>query len=481
VTSDAPRSVQRPGPGSDEDREHAHQDPDTLTPEALELEVNALLHWLEDDRIALRPGQKATTTPDFCRKWGGRAERQSPLERSWEQLMPPPTSEWDAERREQRLFLKMLPHRLRRVVNRVFNTHHRGALLDLITDELGRRAAERGRVFETVSEGDDVVPLYEPRAYVPGCDHETILREMAEDGGFLLRLFKLAKATARQARAINMWTSPLGAVDAGQVRLPRAGAVELEAIVGLVATPLPHRPPEGLLIGLAQRFWGLGERMRAQRVLDWGAGNSAFTAALLSTSASAPCSPADAEAQGEERPFTVDEIEVLGDSPPECPFVSRSHSAPRGRVYDFVLIQLPPPCANRGGYRDRCKGLFAGRSNQERLRDLGRLGLARWIPSAPRLVRGILESVEAVGSLAILVPLFEVAAPRGEARSALLEARASIVEILQCMGVAVTHDFETPGHEALEPWSCLVASMTGGGCVDDAEDDQTIEEILRAV
>jgi hypothetical protein len=85
-----------------------------------------------------------------------------------------------------------------------------------------------------------------------------------------------------------------------------------------------------------------------------------------------------------------------------------------------------------------------------------------------------------VGSLAILVPLFDVAAPRREARSALLEARASIVEILRCMGVAVTHDFETSGHEA-EPWSCLVASMTGGGCVDDAEDDETIEEILRAV
>jgi hypothetical protein len=248
-----------------------------------------------------------------------------------------------------------------------------------------------------------------------------------------------------------------------------------------VTTPLPHRPPEGLLVGVAQRFWTLGKSMRHQRVLDWGAGNSAFTAALLATSSPRHPSGSDTEAQAEECPFTVDEIEVLGDSPPDSSFVSRTHSIPRGRVYDFVLIQLPPPCANRGGYRDRHKGLFAGRSHQERLRDLGRLGLARWIASAPRLVRRILESVRAVGSLAILVPLFEVVASRGEARPALLEAHASIVEILRCMGLAVTHDFETPRHEALEPWSCLIASKTGGGCMNDAEDDETLEEILRAV
>jgi hypothetical protein len=426
---------------------------------------------------AARP---SVTTPDVWRMSMPRCGTQNPTQQSWEHLMPPPTSEWDAERREQRLHLKMLPRRLRRIVSRVFNTHHRGALLDLITNEVQGRAAERGRLFETIAEEELLQIIYHPRDYVPGPDEETILREMAEDGAFRLRLFKLAKATTKQARAINTWTSRLGAVDPLQVRLPRAGIVRLEEALGLVATPLPHRPPEGLLIGLAQRFWTLG-RMRPQRVLDWGAGNSAFTAALLATSSPRHPSVSGTKATVKEHTFTVDEVDVLGDSPPESSFVSRSHSVPRGRVYDFVLIQLPPPCANRGGYRDRHKGLFAGRNHQERLRDLGRLGLARWITSAPRLVRCVLESVGPMGSLAILVPLFEVAAPPNEARPALLEAHAAIVEILRCMGVAVTHDFETPGQEALEPWSCLIASKPGGGCVDDAEDDEAIEEILRAV
>jgi hypothetical protein len=395
--------------------------------------------------------------------------------------MPLPTAEWDAERREQRLLLNMLPHRLRRIVLRVFNTHHRGALLDLITDEVRRRAAERDRLFVTIAEEEVLQVLYSPRTYVPGPDEETILREMAKDAGFRLRLFKVAKATTRRARAINTWTSPAGVVDARQIRLPRAGVVQLEAVLGLVATPLSHRPPEGLLVGLAQRFWTLGERGRPQRVLDWGAGNSAFTAALLSTSPSRRCSPAKGQAGEEQHRVTVDEVEVLGDSPLDSPFVSRSHSVPRGRVYDFVLIQLPPPCANRGGYRDRHKGLFAGRSHQERLRDVGRLGLARWGAYAPRLVRCILESVGQVGSLAIVIPLFEVAAPRDDARSALLEARASIVEILRCMGGAVTHDFETHGDDSSEQWSCVIASKNGSGRVDDAEDDEAIAEILRAV
>jgi hypothetical protein len=442
--------------------------------------VDEDLEQLLASELPLPAARPSVTTPDVWRLSIPPWRARDATDQSWEHLMPLPAGEWDAERRTQRLLLKMLPHRLRRVVLRVFNTHHRGGLLDLITDEVRRRAAERDRLFVTIAEEEVLQVLYRPRTYVPSPDEDMILREMAEDGGFRLRLFKLAKATTKQARGINTWTSPLGAVEPLQVRLPRAGIVRLEGALGLVTTPLPHRPPEGLLVGLAQRFWTLGKRMRPQRVLDWGAGNSAFTAALLATSASTPCSPADTEAKVQERPFTVDEIEVLGDSPADSPFVSRTHSIPRGRAYDFVLIQLPPPCANRGGYRDRHKGLFAGRSHQERLRDLGRLGLARWIASAPRLVRRILESVGTAGSLAILVPLFEVAPP-DEARPALLEARASIVEILRCMGVAVTHDFETARDEALEPWSCLVASKTGGGCVDDAEEDETIEEILRAV
>jgi hypothetical protein len=394
--------------------------------------------------------------------------------------MPLPTSEWDAERRQQRLLLKALTHRLCRIVLRVFNTHHRGALLDLITDEVQRRAAERGRLFGTIADEEVLQVLYSPRTYVPGPDEETILREMAEDGGFRLRLFKLAKATTRQARAINTWTGPAGTVDVRQVRLPRAGVVQLEGVLGLVATPLPHRPPDGLLLGLAQRFLTLKGRQRPLRVLDWGAGNSVFMVALLCASPSRRRSSANVEAEDDERLFVVDEVEVLGDSPPDSPFASRTHVVPPGRVYDFLLVQLPPPCANRGGYRDRHKGLFAGRSQQERLRDLGRLGVVRWRASAPRVVRRILESVRKVGSLAILIPLFEVAAPPGEARPALIEARASIVEILRCMGVAVTHDFETHSEDSSEQWSCLIASMAGGRCVDDADDD-AIEELLRAV
>jgi hypothetical protein len=427
---------------------------------------------------AARP---SVTTPDVWRLSIPPWRAHDATQQSWEHLMPLPAGEWDAERRTQRLLLRMQPHRLRRIVLRVFNTHHRGALLDLITDEVRRRAAERNRLFVTIAEEEVLQVLYRPRTYVPGPDEEKILREMAEDGSFLLRLFKLAKATTRQARAINMWTSPLGAVDAGQVRLPRAGAVEPEAIVGLVATPLPHRPPEGLLLGLAQRFWTLGKRMRPQRVLDWGAGNSAFTAALLATSSPRRPSVSDTKATVKEHNFTVDEVDVLGDSPPESSFVSRSHSVPRGRVYDFVLIQLPPPCANRGGHRDRHKGLSAGRSHQERLRDLGRLGIARWRASAPRLVRRVLESVSKVSAVSVLVPLFEVGAPPDNARPALLETRASIVEILRCTGLVVTHDFETHGHASRERWSCLIASESGGGCGGDPEDDEEIEELLRAV
>jgi hypothetical protein len=455
--------------------------PAAVAVDVLELEVNALLKALEADRVALRPRQKATTTPDFWRKRVGRPERQDPKEPSWDRLMPPPASEWEAERREQRLLLKMLPRRLRRLANRVFNTHHRGALLDLVKDELGRRAAERGRLFETAAAGEDAVRLYEPRAYVPACDTEDVLREMAKDAGFRLRLFERAKATTKRARAINTWMIPHGAVDAPQIRLPRTGIVRLEEVLGLVATPLPHRPPEGLLLGLAHGFWALGKRDRPQRVLDWGAGNSAFTSALLATSSSRRPSVSDTEAKVDEHNLTVDEVEVLGDSPLESPFVTRTHAVPRGRVYDLVLIQLPPPCANRGGYRDRHKGLSAGRSRQERLRDLGRLGLTRWGASAPRLVRRVLESVGTISAVTVLVPLFEIGGTPGEARPALLEARASIVETLRCMGLVVTHDFEAHGQASSERWSCLIASESGGGCMGDPEDDEEIEELLRAV
>jgi hypothetical protein len=345
---------------------------------------------------------RSAYTPDF---WPAReaTPTRDETERTWHHLMPAPESEWDAERRHQQAILKLLPRRVRRAVTRVRSTYLRGAVLDLATNELLRRAAKHDRLLETHAADEILEVLRAPLGYVPAPDAEKLAREMGQDNAFMLRLFKTAKASARRARMLNTWSSRSFPSDLPRIRIPRSRTLQVEAWIGLTETPLQHRPPEGLLVAIAQRCVAANGRRTAWplNVLDWGAGNSPFTMALLGVKAS----KGKGEASLSERCgwrhtkewLCVDEVDTLGDAPPDLPFVRRTHAVWREKIYDYVVLQLPPPCATRGGYRDRFKELPAGKTGQVRLRDLGRLGAHRWAKSAPRVVQSVLAAT-ATGS-----------------------------------------------------------------------------------
>jgi hypothetical protein len=158
-----------------------------------------------------------------------------------------------------------------------------------------------------------------------------------------------------------------------------------------------------------------------------------------------------------EDALVVDEVDVLGDAPSELSFVRRTSSA--RRAYDVVLIQLPPPCVGRGGYRDRSKGLPAGRPGQTRLRDLGRLGSRRWARSAPRVICNVLSAITAVRDVTLAIPLFEIGTPGEHSTGDLFEGvAAQLQKLIQDAGFVIVRDFVMSSTESDELWRCIVAA-----------------------
>jgi hypothetical protein len=433
---------------------------------------------------------RSTYTPDF---WPAREDTppRDETERTWHHLLPAPDSEWDAERRQQQATLKLLPRRIRRAVTRVRSTYLRGAILELATNELLRRATNHDRLFETHASSELTEVLRAPLDYVPSPDAERLVREMEHDSAFMLRIFKAAKALIRQARMLNAWSSGRLPSSLPKVRIPRSRPREFETWCGLTLTPLPHRPPEGLLVGLARRCWGRVKH-RAGRpvyIMDWGAGNSPFTVALLAAKLATDSEEVVSHRRRQRRRtrdwLFIDEVDTLGDAPPELSFVRRTHAIPRDRVHDYVVMQLPPPCATRGGYRDRHKDLSTGEPGQSRLRDLGRLGVRRWSSSAPRVVHKVLAAAVGCGEVSLLVPLFTVGVPSGHEGSRSLSTVVDELRgVVRAAGLTITHDVAVESGGSGERWICIIAARgkSNKALPDvDWDDWDDIEAILEAL
>jgi hypothetical protein len=454
--------------------------------ESIEAAADEVLRLLADELESIG-GRRipSITTPDFWPPLEADyvpAVRPDPGGPSWHHLMPPPENEWSAEWRQQQLIIKRLPSKLWRLVTRVTNTHQRGQIIAFVVDELTRRARAQDRLIETTPSTEIGGILYTPRVYTPGVDVEGIALEMASDSRFMLRLLKMTKAVKKRARDMNTWGECPLPECLPHVDLPASGTLAVPTWLGLTVAPLRHRPPEGLLLGLAQFFWssvGMDTR-RSLRVMDWGAGNSPFTRALATVNPQVlPGRPEgdDEVRSAPEVKIKVDEVDVLGDAP-EFTFVNRVVAVPANANYDVVLIQLPPPCSTRGGYRDRHKGFPSGTNGQARLRDLGRLGIKRWSNAAPRIVRRLLNATRKCRYAAVLFPLFEVNAPWSDT------ANEHMAEVLQCVrgalceaSVTVTHDLEVSSTESCERWRCLIASSSKTTSRVAAADE--IEAILR--
>jgi hypothetical protein len=448
--------------------------------------------WLDTaERLVDLPLESARTrstyTPDF---WPAReaTPTRGETEPTWHHLMPAPDSEWDAERRQQQTTLKLLPRRVRRAVTRVRSTYLRGAILELATDELLRRAANHDRLFATSASSELMEVLRAPLDYVPSPDAGRLVREMEQDSAFMLRIFKAAKALSRQARMLNTWSTGRLPSSLPKVRIPRSRPGDFETWCGLTLTPLPHRPPEGLLVGLARRCWSRVKH-RAGRpvyIMDWGAGNSPFTVALLAAKLATDSEEEVSHRRGGRR-WTrdwlfIDEVDTLGDAPPELSFVRRTHAIPRDRVHDYIVMQLPPPCATRGGYRDRHKDLSTGEPGQSRLRDLGRLGVRRWSSSAPRVVHKVLAAAVGCGELSLLVPLFTVGVPSGEEGSSSLSIVVDQLRgVVRAAGLTITHDVAVESGRSGERWICIIAARgVSNNALPDVDYDD-IEAILGAL
>lgn len=434
--------------------------------------LTLLQHQLEGVGARAIP---SVTTPEFwptSTEFKG-ASAPDPGTPGWHHLMPTPESEWSAERRQQQVMVKRLPRRLKKLVERARTTHLRGQLVDAVTAELSRRAAASDRLFKTSAADEPHDLIYRPRIYTAGIDVDRTLSKMARDNGFMLRLYKEARQGKKHARLFSLWVKGPVPVDLPSIALPWSGQGVFETSIGLTVAQLPHRPPEGLLVALAQHFWrarvrggGGGEDGGGgtRRVLDWGAGNSPFARALVGTNPDffAIEHEGDGDDVGtlisskSQPEFEADEVDVLGEAP-ELAFVSRAFEIQKGRSYTFALVQLPPPCATRGGYRDRCKGPHAGREGQAGLRDLGRLGPKQWSKSAPRILRRVLKALRRSSQIAVVVPLFEVGGSGQNCRE-FLEMVSLVREVLSEGGLPVTHDFEVAASESSEKWHCLVAS-----------------------
>jgi len=443
-------------------------------------EVDALLAELAPDLSPRQVGRASTCSPEIR---VGRVWR--PLEEpGYTDLLPLPGSEWTHERRKQDVILGQLPPRLQKLVRKVRNTHYRGTVLDAIGDAVRRLAAE-----------DDRILSFEGAAYEPSLDLHRLRPVLARDPQFTSKLFRLAKRQVAQGAYSRTWLTSTHSFELPRILdLPPGSSGSFRSWTGLTLKPLRHRPPEGLLLALAQRFWiRVGPTPESTRlVLDWGAGNSPFARALVATNPKVVrpeqdemtwdevASAEDAKkVLGERRWYLerrthaprvqMDEVELMGE-PSDVPIIRFRDSVPRSHHYDQVLIQLPPPCEGRGGYRDRHKDRIETEARQVRLADLGRLGPQRWKASVRRLLPGLLGRLREGGEIAILIPQFRVGSREAFTPAAMVEG------LVVSSGLSVERTIRIEQDEASEGWVCILASRKPCSPSADPEIDRFLNE-----
>src|SRR5690606_37966179 len=103
----------------------------------------------------------------------------------------------------------------------------------------------------------------------------------------------------------------------------------------------------------------------------------------------------------------VDEVEIMGE-PSTVPTVRYRSETPLGDRYRHLVIQLPPPCIGRGGYRDTDKDRGHRGTDEDKLTDIGRMGSKRWKKSLKRLLRKLLQLLDRSGEAFVVVPMFMV-------------------------------------------------------------------------
>lgn len=376
----------------------------------------------------------------------------------WTHLLPPPRSEWETERQLQRVVIKKLPRPIRKLVMGVRSTFYKTAILGVIEEEVRLRAARQGRLTHTKPEEGT---FDEPREYVPTIDREAILDELARDAAFRNRLRADIKDLKKTAARVATWTPPLMPAGLPKIELKRGEVTEVPARLGLAGKQLPFSPPEGVLLWAASMFWSRHGKnpSRTLQILNWGAGNSVFTCALIALNPSIlPLPVGDAESDPKEQPLLtpqlrlqVDEVEVLGEPMGldlvRCrgPHLPKDGDGP----YDLVVVQVPAPSIGRGCYRDAHKD-----STQVHLRDLGRLGPERWARALPRVLAKLPSDVPAV----LLIPHFTVDL-KGTAVSIDPHFEDQVLGQVSALLRGRTEEYRVQSDlDPKEMWTCLIST-----------------------
>ncbi|MEN9674452.1 MAG: hypothetical protein RIS76_348 [Verrucomicrobiota bacterium] len=445
----------------------------------MSISVEELLAEMEPELCPLMVGTPTRYSPTI----DPRCIRLPEYDLANRDLLPPLGSTWDAEKRQQNAVIAQLPRRLQRLVRRVRQTHFRQTLLDIINVEVRCLAAADGRVFQ-----------FQETAYEPSVDLRKYWSTIADNSVITRRLYDEAKTKTAQAAYDQTWFAARAPQEFSPVKeLPFDGRMEAASWAGLTTRTLPHRPPEGLLLAIAKWFWRRHGNApeKSLLVLDWGAGNSPFSRALVVTNPSVV--PADVsdmtfevetakKVHGERRWIAetettdgiwVDEVEMMGE-PSEVPIVRHRYAASASSDrYDLLLVQLPPPCVARGGHRDWHKDRGSSEVARVLLPDLGRLGPRRWKASVTRILPTLCSAMADAGDIVVLVPLFCVGTTEP------LEATESVVAAVTGAGLTTSRMVKVTQPSSAECWMCLVASQSGVEARHDAYLDEDPTSLLR--
>jgi hypothetical protein len=359
----------------------------------------------------------------------------------------------------ERELVRGYPPRIRAAFRGVRSARLRSKLVRLVEDELLRRAKAAGCVREMA------VPGEVSKRYVPGIHRRRLLGRLASDGASVARLRNVASRDKRACHLVALFGSPSALpVDLPDCRPPsRGGKWRADSWLGLASSSMVESAPEGVLVGVAQRFWRSWRSRRPPVVLNWGAGPSTFALALMATA------PRGMTAH-------IVEVDTVG-QPQGIPWVkyraARVPDAPRS--YDLILAHVPPPALGANHVRNSYKDVphAAAHESQTHASDIGRLGPRKWCERAARLVRQVAALARPGAEVVMLLPLaVRTTARAGE--SARVEWRYEpapehadrVVAALKACGMAVILDLAVeelnpvpqPFFAARRcPWRCVVA------------------------
>lgn len=361
-----------------------------------------------------------------------------------------PRNDFRDEARILRSEARVLPRALRRPLKRLRTVMLQQKYMDLLREESVRRASVRGAYLETTG------GLTEAGVgYIPRIEADEIYREICADGQFMGQVRKALRQLKREFSMKAFWNDEPGRNLRRKVELTAFEPNVVRGAWGLVVKSLPHAPPEDALLVIARKFWQRhGKNTSKKKVLNWGAGNSPLSWALLGTNRSVLEREVQRDSALEDkapnRIVEIDEVEVIGTLCQAPGVTSRSKTVPQGRNYDLVSIALPPPTHGKGGYR-----LQHAEEKYHPGKDLGRMSPQKWLQSLSKVLKRPLAAGSDI--VTILVPRFELG--RLDIPESASDARVTVVrEVLQRAGYVGLVEYPLVAEEcAQEPWTLIEA------------------------